>query len=52
MRQSQDLGGILPQPERQEPGKLVLVSALNPTADGEGKTTTTIGLCDALNCLG
>ena len=33
-------------------GKLVLVSAINPTPAGEGKTTTTIGLGDALNRLG
>ena len=30
-------------------GKLVLVTAINPTPAGEGKTTTTIGLVDALN---
>ncbi|MFW5976449.1 MAG: formate--tetrahydrofolate ligase [Bacillota bacterium] len=34
------------------PGKLVLVSAITPTRAGEGKTTTTIGLGQALNCLG
>jgi len=33
-------------------GKLVLVTAINPTPAGEGKTTTTIGLGDALNQLG
>src|SRR5262245_13600469 len=33
-------------------GKLVLVTAINPTTAGEGKTTTTIGLGDALNRLG
>ena len=32
--------------------KLVLVTAINPTPAGEGKTTTTIGLADALNGLG
>ncbi len=31
-----------------KPGKLVLVTAINPTAAGEGKTTTTVGLGDAL----
>ena len=31
-----------------EPGKLVLVTAINPTPAGEGKTTTTVGLADAL----
>ena len=38
--------------EGHEPGKLVLVTAINPTPAGEGKTTTTIGLADALNRLG
>ena len=33
-------------------GKLVLVTAINPTAAGEGKTTTTIGLADALSKIG
>ena len=33
-------------------GKLVLVSAMNPTPPGEGKTTCTIGLLDGLNRLG
>ena len=33
-------------------GKLVLVTAINPTPAGEGKTTTTIGLVDALNKRG
>ena len=33
-------------------GKLVLVTAINPTAAGEGKTTTTIGLADGLSALG
>lgn len=33
-------------------GKLILVTAINPTAAGEGKTTTTIGLADALNAIG
>ena len=32
-------------------GKLVLVTAINPTPAGEGKSTTTIGLADALNKL-
>lgn len=34
------------------PGKLVLVTAINPTPAGEGKTTTTVGLGDALSYLG
>ncbi len=33
-------------------GKLILVTAINPTAAGEGKTTTTVGLGDALNRIG
>lgn len=33
-------------------GKLILVSAMNPTPSGEGKTTTSIGLSDALGRLG
>lgn len=36
----------------QQDGKLVLVTAINPTAAGEGKTTTMIGLGQALNLLG
>ena len=35
-----------------EDGKLVLVTAINPTPAGEGKTTTTVGLADALRKLG
>ncbi|MCA3638156.1 MAG: formate--tetrahydrofolate ligase [Methylobacterium sp.] len=37
---------------RRKPGKLVLVTAINPTPAGEGKTTTTVGLGDALNRIG
>ncbi|HHW34953.1 MAG TPA: formate--tetrahydrofolate ligase, partial [Paracoccus solventivorans] len=33
-------------------GRLILVTAINPTPAGEGKTTTTVGLGDALNRLG
>jgi formate--tetrahydrofolate ligase len=33
-------------------GKLILVTAITPTPAGEGKTTTTVGLNDALNALG
>ena len=33
-------------------GKLILVTAITPTAAGEGKTTTTVGLGDALNLIG
>ncbi|MCS6891523.1 MAG: formate--tetrahydrofolate ligase [Rhodovarius sp.] len=34
------------------PGRLVLVTGINPTPAGEGKTTTTVGLGDALNRIG
>ena len=34
-----------------KPGKLILVTAINPTPAGEGKTTTTVGLADALSRL-
>ncbi|MBR2028143.1 MAG: formate--tetrahydrofolate ligase [Oscillospiraceae bacterium] len=36
----------------KEDGKLILVTAINPTPAGEGKTTTTIGLADGLQALG
>ena len=36
----------------QPQGKLILVTAINPTKAGEGKSTTTVGLGDALNRLG
>jgi len=42
------IAGLQGRPE----GKLILVTAINPTPAGEGKTTTTIGLGDALNKLG
>lgn len=35
--------------EGKEDGKLILVTAINPTKAGEGKSTTTVGLADALN---
>ncbi|MGB1265587.1 MAG: formate--tetrahydrofolate ligase, partial [Nereida ignava] len=35
-----------------ESGKLILVTAINPTPAGEGKTTTTVGLGDGLNRIG
>ena len=38
--------------QEAKPGKLVLVTAINPTPAGEGKTTTSIGLTDALNRIG
>lgn len=36
----------------KEPGKLILVTAITPTAAGEGKTTTTVGLADGLRRIG
>ena len=36
----------------QTDGKLILVTAINPTPAGEGKTTTTVGLGDGLNAIG
>ncbi len=38
--------------QKEEPGKLILVTAINPTPAGEGKSTLTIGLADALNKIG
>ena len=38
--------------KNNQTGKLILVTSMNPTKTGEGKTTTTIGLADALNLLG
>ena len=38
--------------ENRPNGKLILVTAINPTPAGEGKTTTTVGLGDALNHIG
>ena len=42
---------ILNETEKRE-GKLVLVTAINPTPAGEGKTTTTVGLADGMKKLG
>jgi formate--tetrahydrofolate ligase len=38
--------------EQRPDGKLILVTAISPTPAGEGKTTTTVGLGDALNKIG
>ena len=38
--------------ENKENGKLILVTAINPTPAGEGKTTTMIGLAQAMNKIG
>ncbi|MEY3154092.1 MAG: hypothetical protein RL109_510 [Pseudomonadota bacterium] len=43
---------FLDQLKDQPQGKLVLVTAISPTPAGEGKTTTTVGLGDALNYIG
>jgi formate--tetrahydrofolate ligase len=45
-----DLGWLAGLPPRAS--KLVLVTAINPTPAGEGKTTTSVGLADALNRIG
>ena len=42
---------LLSQSQRKN-GKLILVTAINPTPAGEGKTTTTVGLADGLRRLG
>ena len=38
--------------EASKPGKLVLVTAITPTPAGEGKTTTSVGLADAMTLIG
>ena len=43
---------ILKDMEETPNGKLILVTAISPTPAGEGKTTTTVGLADALHALG
>lgn len=43
---------LLHRNEDKEDGKLILVTAINPTKAGEGKSTTTVGLGDALNRIG
>ena len=43
---------VMKQVENKPDGKLIFVTAITPTAAGEGKTTTTIGLSDALNDIG
>ncbi|MCI8742870.1 MAG: formate--tetrahydrofolate ligase [Lachnospiraceae bacterium] len=44
--------GLWQKVKERPDGKLVLVTAINPTPAGEGKTTTSIGLADALSLLG
>ena len=43
---------VLKRVQDRPRGKLILVTAMNPTKEGEGKTTTTIGLGQALNIMG
>ncbi len=43
---------ILNKPNGKEPGKVILVTAINPTPAGEGKTTTSVGLSDGLSKIG
>ena len=43
---------LLSDRSRRPDGKLVLVTAINPTPAGEGKTTTTVGLADGMRRLG
>ena len=47
-----DMAYIEEQFQTKPDGKLILVTAINPTPAGEGKTTTTVGLGDALNLIG
>ena len=44
--------GILKDMADKENGKLILVTAISPTPAGEGKTTTSVGLADALSRIG
>jgi formate--tetrahydrofolate ligase len=43
---------LIERVQKNKDGKLILVTAISPTPAGEGKTTTTIGLGDALNAIG
>lgn len=43
---------FIKQQQNKADGKLILVTAINPTPAGEGKTTTTVGLGDGLNAIG
>jgi len=44
--------GFINSVQKNDDGKLILVTAINPTPAGEGKTTTTVGLGDGLNRIG
>src|SRR5687768_3688727 len=43
---------LIARVQSRSDGKLILVTAISPTPAGEGKTTTTVGLGDALNAIG
>ncbi|EKF17435.1 formate--tetrahydrofolate ligase [Nitratireductor pacificus pht-3B] len=43
---------FIAEARKRKDGKLILVTAINPTPAGEGKTTTTVGLGDGLNRIG
>ena len=45
-----DFNGLKKRPKKNS--KLILVTAITPTPAGEGKTTTSVGLCDGLNKIG
>ena len=49
MKAKIDISPLKQQPRK---GKLILVTAINPTPAGEGKTTTSVGLADALSLMG
>ncbi len=44
--------GALPRPGEAPPGRIILVSAINPTRSGEGKTTVSVGLAQGLRRSG
>ena len=50
--QGEAFPGVCVQDCEEPNGKLILVTAISPTPAGEGKTTTTVGLGDALNHIG
>ena len=43
---------VTAKPSPKSNAKLVLVTAINPTSAGEGKTTVSIGLADGMNLIG
>ena len=50
LRQNYHQHGYKTNPRKK--AKLILVTAINPTPAGEGKTTTSVGLNDGLNAIG